>query len=202
MVVIRHAQSEWNAARRWQGQGGTGLSELGRSQATATAKYLASVERDLALLVASDLQRVTETVAPSAEALALDVHTDPRLREIDVGRWSGLTGEQVAERDPELFAAYRRGEDVPRGGAETDAQLRRRVVAGVEDALTRCDGGTLLVFTHGGPVRAIVAEVLGMSVLASRLLAGPDNCSLTTIEVASRRRLRGYNETGHLARSD
>jgi glucosyl-3-phosphoglycerate phosphatase len=199
VVLIRHGESEWNAVGRWQGHSGVGLSPLGRRQAAATSDFVAKHEPDVRVVASSDLMRVTQTAEPAARALGLALQIDRRLREIDVGWWSGLTAAEIQERDPEAYAAYRAGQDVPRGGAETETQLRARVTAAVEDLRARCEDGTLLIFCHGGPVRALVGHALGMSVTAQRALAGPANCSRTVL--AHRDgfvRLRCYNETAHL----
>ena len=151
MVLIRHGESEWNAVGRWQGHSDIGLSPLGRRQADVTAEFLARHESDVRLIVASDLVRVTQTAAPAARAFGLDVHLDRRLREIDVGWWRGLTSAEIADREPAMFAEFRAGRDVPRGGAETEAQLRSRVTAAVEELRHRCADGTLLA----GPRQAV-----------------------------------------------
>lgn len=199
VVLIRHGESEWNATGRWQGHGGVGLSPLGRSQATATATFLAEYEPDVGLIVSSDLPRVTETAEPSGRALQHDVIQDRRLREIDVGWWSGLTTSDIVARDPDGYAAFRAGHDMPRGGAETEAQLQVRVTAAVEDLRQQCDGRTMIVFCHGGPVRALVGAALGLPIASQRGLAGPGNCSRSILTYRnSTVRLRCYNETAHL----
>jgi len=199
VVLIRHGESEWNATGRWQGHGGVGLSPLGRSQAAVTAAFLAEHELDVGLVVSSDLPRVTETAEPAGRTLGRDVVLDRRLREIDVGWWSGLTTEDIVARDPDGYAAFRAGRDIPRGGAETEGQLRRRVTAAVEDLRRQCDGRTMVVFCHGGPVRALVGAALGLSIGAQRGLAGPGNCSRSVlIHRNGTVRLRCYNETAHL----
>jgi probable phosphoglycerate mutase len=199
VVLIRHGESEWNATGRWQGHGGVGLSPLGRSQAAVTAEFLAEHELDVGLVVSSDLPRVTETAEPAGRTLCRDVVLDRRLREIDVGWWSGLTTEDIVARDPDGYAAFRAGRDIPRGGAETEGQLRQRVTAAVEDLRRQCDGRTMIVFCHGGPVRALVGAALGLSIGAQRGLAGPGNCSRSVLVHRNGTvRLRCYNETAHL----
>lgn len=189
----------WNAEGRWQGQGGPGLTGVGHQQAAATARFLAVHEPDVTSVVASDLPRVTETVAPTAAALGIAVQTDVRLREIDVGWWSGLTTPEVTQRDPDVLTAMRAGDDVPRGDAETGQQLRDRVTEALVELVSVCEGGTMLVFSHGGPVRSAVGDALGLSIAQQRRLAGPDNCSRTLLTYRNGRpRLRSYNETAHL----
>jgi broad specificity phosphatase PhoE len=200
IVLIRHAQSQWNAEGRWQGQRGPGLSPLGHRQAEATAAFLSAQAMDVRSLVSSDLQRVIETAAPTARALGLPLETDERLREIDVGWWSGLTTDEVIARDGARMAEIREGADLPRGGGESVADLRARVAPAVDDLAAVHDGGTVLVFCHGGPVRAVVGALLGLSIVAERALAGPDNCSRTVVVRRGdhRPRLHRYNDTAHL----
>ncbi|HEX6255460.1 MAG TPA: histidine phosphatase family protein [Euzebyales bacterium] len=200
ILLIRHAQSQWNAEGRWQGQQGPGLSALGHRQAEATAAFLSARADDVRSLVSSDLPRVTETAAPTARALGLPLETDTRLREIDVGWWSGLTTHEVVARDGDRMAEIRDGADLPRGGAESVADLRARVAPAVDELAAAHDGGTILVFCHGGPVRAVVGALLGLSIVAERALAGPDNCSRTVVLHRGDHgsRLHRYNDTAHL----
>jgi probable phosphoglycerate mutase len=199
VVLIRHGESEWNAVGRWQGHSDIGLSPLGRCQADTTAQFLARHEPDVCAIASSDLVRVTQTAAPAARALSLEPYLDRRLREIDVGWWGGLTTAEIEARDPAMFAAFRAGRDIPRGGAETEEQLRARVTAAVEDLRARCDGGTLLVFSHGGPVRSVVAAALGLPANPQPELAGPENCSRTVVLYRDGvARLSCYNETAYL----
>src|SRR5688572_19469520 len=94
-LLIRHGQSEWNAAGRWQGQADPRLTDLGRHQALHAARNLGTVDA----IVASDLQRASETALIIAEALGIGpVVLDPGLRERDAGEWSGLTRAEI-ERD-------------------------------------------------------------------------------------------------------
>ena len=95
VLLIRHGQSEWNADGRWQGQADPPLTDLGRHQALHAARNLGTVDA----IVASDLQRASETALIIADALGVGpVVLEPGLRERDAGEWSGLTRAEI-ERD-------------------------------------------------------------------------------------------------------
>lgn len=196
--LVRHGESEWNAAGRLQGHGGTGLSPRGKEQAVATAFYLARRVPDVALVARSDLERVAETAAPTEAALDVEVRIDERLREIDVGSWTGLTWDEVEDSDRETLAAWRSGQDVRRGGGETFAELRERVWAVLCDlASVR---GDVLVFTHGGPIRVGIAAALGLPPLGERQLAPVANCSVSELLLdGDAALLAAYNLADHLA---
>lgn len=185
LVLLRHGESVWNAEDRYQGQQGTGLSARGRDQAKAAAEYLRSFTFDA--IVASDLQRVQETLEPYVGNQP--VHLDRRWREIDVGTWSGRTFADVHADEPDVVSAFSRGEDVARGGGETLRELRDRVCEALREL---CPNRTarVLVGTHGGPIRAATAGVLGLPAGGEMVLEPPGNCSLTVLRVD---RLVAYN---------
>lgn len=198
VVLVRHGQSRWNAEGRLQGQGGTGLSDLGRAQAAATAEYLCARYPGVTAAVGSDQQRAVETAAAWTEASGVPVRTDPRWREIDVGTWSGLTWAEVERRDPVTLHAWRAGNDVRRGGGETFAELRTRAWAALEDL--RSAAGTVVVFTHGGTIRLGVAAAIGLPVMGEHTLGQIFNCGVTELAFDARRcRLLTYNGDDHLA---
>lgn len=97
---------------------------------------------------------------------------DPRLRELHLGAWQGLTSEQARERFPDEHAAWRAGADIPRGGGETYGQAGERAAAAVAchmDAVPA--GGTLVAVTHGGTARAALGVLLGLPAAAWPRLA-------------------------------
>lgn len=197
LVLVRHAESEWNSQSRLQGHGGSGLSPEGHLQAKLVGEYLLRRYPRMSLAVCSDLERVAQTAAPWLAATAADVRRDPRLREIDVGTWSGLTWDEVAVHDPETLAAWRSGYDVRRGGGETFAQLRARVWTALTDAAQ--GGAAVAVFTHGGPIRVAVAAALDLPPLGERLLEPVANASVTELDLHDGTpRLVSYNMRDHL----
>jgi broad specificity phosphatase PhoE len=180
LVLLRHGESLWNAEDRYQGQQGTGLSPLGHHQAKLAAEYLRGTDFDA--VVASDLQRVTETLKPYVDSGCPPVRLDPRWREIDVGTWGGRTFAEVLAEEPDVVAAFARGEDVARGGGETFAQLRTRVWKAVAD-IAASGARRVLVGTHGGPIRVAAAAALRLPPGGQVLLDPPVNCSITTLRV-------------------
>jgi probable phosphoglycerate mutase len=158
LLLVRHGQTSWNAEGRWQGHGDPGLSELGRRQALETAEALRTApEPAWNLVVASDLERARATAEILAEALRLEVEVDARLRELDVGGWTGLTRAEIDARDPETLRAFETGEPSIRpGGGESRVQIRIRTRDCVRSLIERFAGRRLIVVTHLGVIRALV----------------------------------------------
>lgn len=153
LVVVRHGQTEWNVAGRYQGHADIPLDEEGEAQAAALAETLADLAPDL--VVSSDLQRAVRTAAPLAARAGLVPILDRRLREVDVGAWEGLTAEEALARFPVEYTAWRSGEDVVRGGGETRAAGGARAAEALCEHAERIrPGGLLVAVSHGMVLRA------------------------------------------------
>lgn len=159
LVVWRHGRTEYNDTGRFQGHLDTSLDQVGHAQARAAAARLAALLRP-ARVVTSDLRRAADTAAYLGALCSVEVESDARLREVDVGEWSGLSREEIAARFPDDYAAWLRGEDVRRGGGETSPEVVARATAAVAERLP-CDG-PLVVVTHGGTSRDLVLALLGL----------------------------------------
>ncbi len=134
---------------------------MGLAQAQAAAGELAAAAPSV--LVTSDLSRAAQTAAPLADRLGIAAALDPRLREIGLGSWEGLTSHEARERFPAEHAAWLAGEDVRRGGGETYAEAGERAASAVLEHLAAvAPGGTLVAVTHGGTARGALGVLLGL----------------------------------------
>jgi len=143
LLLARHGETDWNREGRWQGWADPPLNEAGRAQAQALAEQLRTTPFDA--VYSSDLRRAHETAVIVAAPHAVPVVSDPGLREIDVGSWSGLTREEIARRFP--------GAERPDG--ETRGEHLARVLHTVERIARAHVGERLLVVSHGGTMRAL-----------------------------------------------
>jgi broad specificity phosphatase PhoE len=149
LAFVRHGESEWVREGRFQGQGDSPLSELGRRQALLTARRIARRARRPQLplpagapraIVHSPLARAAETASLIARAVstgrgdaaveaAIPLQADEGLLEIGQGEWEGLPGTEVTARWGEVLDSWRRdpltawapgGESI----AEVDVRVR------------------------------------------------------------------------------
>lgn len=167
ILLARHGESDWNAARRWQGHADRPLSDLGRAQARTLAERLARIRLDA--IYSSDLRRARDTAVVVGKSQGLSVRLLRELREVDVGSWSGLTMDEAAERFPEGFGRWLGGAEGWDDG-ETYPQLAARVVPAVLRLATAHTEGRVLVVAHGGTIRAVHAAALGVDIGAYRRL--------------------------------
>jgi broad specificity phosphatase PhoE len=147
ILLARHGETDWNRDGVWQGWADPPLNETGRAQARELAEQLRHVPFDA--VYSSDLRRAHETAEIVAAPHGVPVVTDPGLREIDVGSFSGLTRAQIEERFPN-------GE---RPDGETREQHAARVLDAVERIARENPGRRILLVTHGGTMRALHGHV-------------------------------------------
>ena len=95
----------------------------------------------------------------TATALGFDAEVEMALSDCDYGRWRGLASKDVAEREPDEFAAWLGNADAAPHGGEFFAALIERVGAWLTQALTH-EGATLAI-THTAIVRAAIVNALG-----------------------------------------
>jgi broad specificity phosphatase PhoE len=158
LILVRHGRTLWNAENRGQGQTDIPLDAVGREQAAAAGAALALLKPSV--VWSSDLSRARDTAA----AVGLPVVTDPRLREIDLGRYEGLTPAEWEADDPVTYKLWRSGHDVRRGGGETYAEVGVRAAAAVKEALASVADpwGLTVIVAHGGTIRALLVELLAL----------------------------------------
>jgi broad specificity phosphatase PhoE len=160
LLLIRHAESSWNAAGRWQGHGDPPLSDRGRAQTNALARELARETIDV--LVSSDLRRAAETAAILGEARGLRPELNPRLRELDLGDWEGLTRAQIECKAGDALRRFDAGDlEVRPGGGENLREIEQRAFSVVTELLAAHPGRRLAVVTHLGVIRALLGQSCG-----------------------------------------
>lgn len=148
------------------------LSIRGIEQALRARGWLARVPFEV--VVTSPLRRALETASlalPDARPVV-----DARLRELDLGSFTGLTWEQIKARDREAALAWRAGAAAPVG--EDPWQMWRRTVEAVLQIANRLGDSRddALVVTHNGPIRALLGSARGLAPEGVRHLRVPHAC--------------------------
>ncbi len=180
LILTRHGQTVWNSELRYQGQLDTPLSDLGKQQSLALARALQPYRIDR--LLSSDLARCYDTATLVGELIGLRAEMTPELREANYGQWQSLTYAEVRAKFPE--AVRRRHDNVvdfcPPGGESLGATFAR-AKRYLSSYCNRDVDETVLVVTHGGPLRFILAHLLGMP-LRNAFKLRFDNCGISIVE--------------------
>lgn len=159
LILLRHGETEWNRAGRFQGHRDSPLTSLGRAQAAAMGQLLAGLGIGTRTHRArtSPQPRALETARLALGPLGIRAEPDPRLMEIGMGRWTGLCRSEIDARWPPppggegLLDFYARCE----GGETLDAVAERAA------ALLRSLSGPTILVTHGVTLRLLCAAALG-----------------------------------------
>ena len=195
ITFIRHAQTEGNAAGKWQGHTNGALSALGREQAGRLGDRLAGKQFDV--VIASDLDRTVDTAA----TLGRPVDTDERWREPFFGTWEDRTTEEIAGDGTGGLKALLAGEDVALGGGERLSEVFVRANEALSDALARVDGdGSIAIVTHGMVLLTLFSGLLETKrPTPLRLLGNASIANVTTN--GDQLFMTRYNDDTHLGQT-
>lgn len=154
LTLIRHANTEWNTAGRWQGHSDIPLSALGVQQARALGRRLAG--QHFSAAYTSDLSRTRQTAQYALQwAHAPTPTPDARLRELHFGDFEGLTEEQNRQHAAwDNWQADPWAAPVP--GGESLQALARRAAAWASEL----PAGQVVAFSHGLTIRALLWQLL------------------------------------------
>ena len=176
--IVQHAEKK-------RLPGDPGLTELGLQQALATARWLGSGERPVAVW-SSPMRRALETASPIAEQFGVGLRTDPRLRERM--NWDGPGVESIEDFLDEWRATSQDRSYRPRSG-DSSRQAASRFLAALADIAADCSAGRAIVVTHGGVTTDLLRDVLGDAGLRSRapslIEEGVPCCAVTTLQATA-----------------
>lgn len=178
VYMIRHGQTDWNAAARLQGQADTDINAAGCAEADRNGRRLAGLVDDAARFdfVASPLGRTRRTMARIRAAMGLapeDYRLEPRILEVHFGDWQGFTYDELEAREPGCTAPRTRDKWVfcpPGAEAESYAMLAGRVAAWLGEIAR-----PTVCVTHGGVLRAVFHLVGGLAPDRAAGLTIPQN---------------------------
>lgn len=199
LLLVRHGQS---AAYRpgepfalVDGQGDPPLTDHGHWQAEQVGARLATASIDAVYV--TTLQRTAQTAAPLLARLGIEARVEADLREIHLGEWEGgVFREKVANRDPAFLEVERTQDWGAIPGAESFAELQRRVVGAIRRLHDAHPGQRIVAVSHGGAIGAALAHATGATPMA---MSTADNASINhLVLLGDRWMLRRYNDTGHL----
>jgi broad specificity phosphatase PhoE len=158
--IIRHGQTDWNMAGRWQGSLPVPLNAHGHEQALLLADALRSAP--IKAVYTSDLPRAYDTAKALADALNLTPITDPRLQEIHLGVFQGLTRDEIIARYPQDWEALHNTsswyEYQPPGG-ESRRETQQRVFTGWQDIIARETVDEIALVSHGMTIRLLMLKL-------------------------------------------
>ena len=157
VTLLRHGETE--RPSRYHGRSDVALSPQGFLQMeTAVAGA------DWDHILSSPLRRCADFADALAQRLNRPMATDARLCELDFGEWEGCTAAELQLRVPEALGRFWSDPDQhPPPGGEAVSSLRDRVLATLFEQAAVHSGKRLLIVTHGGPIRVLLAQRDGIA---------------------------------------
>jgi broad specificity phosphatase PhoE len=174
LLVVRHAQTIWNHARRYAGHQEVPLSPDAEQQIRHLLHEVVGLP--ITAVYSSPLTRAQLTVRPVAEVLHVPLTVKDDLAERNLGSWEGKSAEELLASHPDFHypdSAYDGHFSIP--GAESLDSLEARTRAVFTEIAEAHLGQTVLVGTHAGLIWALERRVATNSEGTARW---PDNSAL------------------------
>jgi broad specificity phosphatase PhoE len=199
VILVRHGETEWNLNGRIQGHSDSALTTLGSEQGRRAAERLAG--KRIAAVYASPAPRARDTGELIAAPHGLTVQLVGDLRERCYGRYEGLTVAEIAEQDRaalEQWLPHPNREQLAPPEGESQPYMSQRVMAALRQIVAQHPGETVVIATHGGPIKSAVFAILVIPI-TSWHRTWVSNGSLTTLRgTPDELRVACFNDTCHL----
>lgn len=183
LLLARHGETGDQYVGRYIGATDLPLSANGRAQARRLRELLPV---GIGRCLCSPMLRARQTAELALGGAACQIEILDPLREVDFGRWEGLSFAEIAAQDEGLVADWQRDAlafQFP--GGEHTASFWRRVQAVIE-VITKLPEEEVLVVCHGGVIRAMICALLGLS-FEHYLLFAVQPAALTVFDVDGQR---------------
>jgi probable phosphoglycerate mutase len=197
--LVRHGETDWNAARRLQGHTDIDLNTRGLAQAKQMAQALKRISFQFDVLYTSDLQRAAKTAEAIERSFQTTAIKNAALRERHLGALQGLTIDEAPQREPELWKSHlsRNTKENLRNG-ESIQQFADRIKIALEQIYKKHNGKTILLVSHGGALDMMYRIASNQPLDAEKAVAVP-NASLNWLSHDGLKwNVDGWADTSHL----
>ena len=161
LYLIRHGETDYNNALRFQGQTDIPLNRKGIEQAERVAGFFRDIP--LQAIYTSTLIRAKTTAEIIAGSKGLELQETDALREMSFGIWENMNGKDIQKKyakEWKDFFASPANTTIPQGESMSDVQ--KRAYPAVQEILDRYPEGDVAFVAHGGIIRVLICTMLGM----------------------------------------
>ncbi len=157
MILVRHGRTDWSDQKRYCGTSDVSLNERGRGQVQELGAKLR--EHSVHKIYSSPMKRAVQSARIVFAGQPVELIEE--LREMSFGLWDGLTYQEIMDRDSQTYSQWLENPlcATPPDGESLTA-LARRVRQGLTKILDGNHGKSVALFTHGGPIKIILCDVL------------------------------------------
>lgn len=163
IIFLRHGQAKNNTEKILAGRTeGIPLTEIGIKQAEQTAKLLEHM--NISAIYSSPIQRAKHTAQIVGEHNSVDVKIDERLIELDMGKFTGMTYDEIFKTHGNVFLKFYNGElEIAHNGVETFAEVKSRVRGIADHVIEKHQNENVVLVTHMDPIKAMLATIINLS---------------------------------------
>ncbi len=179
--MVRHGQTVSNCQGVYCGWLDVPLTDEGICQAEETSQKMKEVPLDY--IITSDLLRTQKTAEIINKYHSIEIENNGRFREMNFGLWEGMTYGAIKTQFPtELVAWEKEWLDYPVPKGESLRQMYERVTRGIDKVIGDHPQGKILLVSHGGCIRGILAHLIGRGI-QDYWKYKIENCGITKIEI-------------------
>ena len=163
IIFLRHGQAKNNTERILAGRTeGIPLTDIGIKQAEHTAKLLEQM--NISAIYSSPIQRAKHTAEIVGKHNSLDVMTDDRLIELDMGKFTGVPYDEIFTSHGNVFMKFYNGElEIAHNGVETFSEVKKRVLGIVDHVIEKHPDENVVLVTHMDPIKAMLSTIIDLS---------------------------------------
>ena len=198
VLLIRHGETEWNILGKFQGSTDIPLSQEGIRQAHMLKNRL---NGDFDYVYASPLKRAYETAQTISEGTDKTITIAEGIREINFGKWEGLTLKGIAEKYPDVFKSWRTDKEEGKfcGGDMSTLNASIRARNCIMEIVKEHKGKKIAIVAHGGIIKAGLIGIFGWDMSMYHKIALGNTCINTvTFNDDLKPAIVGLNDTNHL----
>ncbi|MFB3151923.1 MAG: histidine phosphatase family protein [Nitrosopumilaceae archaeon] len=162
IIFLRHGQAENNTNRVLAGRRpGVPLTLTGLEQSEKIAKFLKPF--NISTIYSSPIERAKKTAEIVSEHNSLEIKTDERLIELDMGKFTGMPYDEIFEKHGNVFLKFYEGDlEIAHNGVETFVELKKRILDMVDFVIREHNDENVLLVTHMDPIKAVISTIMGL----------------------------------------
>ena len=162
IIFLRHGQAENNTNRVLAGRRpGVPLTLTGLEQSEKIAKFLKPF--NISTIYSSPIERAKKTAEIVSEHNSLEIKTDERLIELDMGKFTGMPYDEIFEKHGNVFLKFYEGDlEIAHKGVETFIELKKRILDMVDFVIREHNDENVLLVTHMDPIKALISTIMGL----------------------------------------
>jgi len=162
IIFLRHGQAENNTKRVLAGRRpGIPLTLVGQEQSEKIAKFLKPF--NISTIYSSPIERAQKTAEIVSQHNSLEIKTDERLIELDMGKFTGMPYDEIFEKHGNVFLKFYDGDlEIAHNGVETFVEVKKRILNMIDFVIREHNDENVLLVTHMDPIKAMISSIMGL----------------------------------------